>query len=58
MNKVIKSFVITFLSLAVLAGVLNFVFGISLEAWYWKILIALIMFGIPAYIYFKDNADV
>lgn len=53
--KVVKAFVITFLSLAIVASVLNFVLGVSLESGLAKALIAVLLIGIPAYVHFKDK---
>ena len=55
MKQIVKVFVVTFLSLALLASVLNFGFNVSLEAWYWKVVIFTIMIGVPTFYYFKNE---
>ena len=58
MNKevFIKSFIITFISLAIIAGVLNLAFSLDLRGW-WSLLITAIMFGVPAYFAIKHKDD-
>lgn len=53
--KVVKAFIFTFLSLAIVASVLNFVLGVSLESGLAKALIAVLLIGIPAYVHFKGK---
>ena len=55
MKNVITAFFITFLALALTSSVLYFAWGIDLIQWYWKLLMVIIMFGVPTYIYFKDK---
>jgi len=58
MNKdvFIKSFIATFILLAITAGFLNLAFGIDLRGW-WSLLITAIMFGVPTYFAIKHKDD-
>lgn len=55
MKKVVTAFYVTFLSLALIAAILYFGFEVDLTQWYWKLLIGLIMFGVPIYTYIKNK---
>jgi len=55
MKKVIIAFVVTFVSLAVIAAILTWGFKISIEEPQFKILAFMIMIGVPFAVYFKDK---
>ena len=54
-DKVVKSFLITFVVLTIILAVLYFGFGIDLIRWYDQFLLAIILFGVPTLVYFKNR---
>ena len=53
--KFVQAFMATFLGLFVIAAVLYLGFGVSLEKGWHKLIIGLIMVGVPVYVQFRKK---
>jgi len=57
MEDFIKFWLFGFFALAAVSTLLFYAFAVDLIQWYWKLIIVLIMFGVPAYFFFKQKKD-